>query len=460
MALRATLLVMLVLGGCASSGGVETPCTPPCAPGQTCTFGVCVVACNPPCGASQQCVIVQGATQCVGIDAGVLRDAGGDRQDQEGPFPDGDDAALSLDAWVDGAPEVPSEDGRVEGGTEVGVDTTGGTVEVSVGDVFDGSAPMDMPGDAPTEFAGLDVPRDAFSEAPMMDVGLDTAPEGPTMDVPRDTLSEPATMDASTEGPPSDAYVPPVCGEAGQPCCGGRGSDVACRAGLLCNAFENGRCVPVTSPEPLECNATASCTGGRVCQGASFCGTRACMRCAFAGMLGFDAVCDPRMGGTTCATGVCLTGRCSWACAPGTAGDAECSRRAPNTRCQEAYYGVVNERDPMRPMAWVTLGSCALVCRRNADCPMGRVCAAVPSLLDDRVEYYCVNDGRMPSGATCTASEMCQSFLCLSIPGVGRRCTTPCVSDADCPAGQRCGDVALLRPGSGAEQPSRGCLPR
>jgi len=450
--LRATaLLAALALGAC-SSEVADTPCSPACAPGQTCSFGVCQVYCNPACRASQQCVVINGATQCVGVDAGFLRDAA-----MDAPL-DGDDAP-----GVDAAQDLTTEPPPAVDADDVAAPpdaTTDAAAEPPAPDVADATA--DAPRDAAAD-AGPDATTDAAADRPdvameaAMDAPPDAPPDAPAMDAPRDAGPDAPGPDVAAETPAADAYRPPVCGEAGQPCCGGAGSDVACRTGLVCNAFENGRCVAVTSPEPLECSATTTCTGGRVCQGAGYCGTRACMRCAFAGMLGFDATCDPRMGGANCATGACITGRCSWACAPGTAGDAECSRRAPNTRCQEAYYGI--NLVSMRPTAWVTLGSCATSCRRNADCPTGRACAAVPSLLDDRVEYYCVNDGRMPSGATCTSSEMCQSYLCLSIPGVGRRCAAPCVSDADCP-GQRCGDVTLIRPTSDADQPARACLPR
>lgn len=445
-ALRVALLgAALALAACASDG-TDTPCAPACSPGEACSFGVCMVRCNPACGASQQCILVGGATQCVGVDAGTVRDVAADR-------------TPGMDALADGADEVPTFDVA----SDLAAEPT--TPDVAL------DAAAELPAtDAPAE-ASLDVapdaPRDVASEMPAMDASIDapadarvdTGAEMPAMDVPRDVVTEPPPADAAAEMPAADAYAPPVCGEVGQPCCGGNGGDVACRAGLVCNAFENGRCVRATDPAPLECSATTGCTGGRVCQGPAYCGTRACMRCAFAGMLGYDAPCDVRMGGTTCATGVCLTGRCSWACAPGTAGDAECSRQAPNTRCQEAYYGI--DIVAMRPTAWVTLGSCVPVCRRNIDCGTGRVCGAIPSLLDDRVEYYCIPEGRMPAGATCTSGDMCQSLMCLSIPGVGRRCTTPCLSDTDCPtAAPRCGDLQLLRPGSGAEQASRGCLPR
>jgi len=437
------------LAACASDD-VDTPCAPACVPGETCSFGVCQVRCNPACGASQQCLLVGGATRCVGVDAGTVRDVATDQ-------PPG------MDAPADTADEVPAFD--VQG--DLAAEPTSPDVALD--------APAELPAtDAPAEAAAdvlpdvlPDAPRDVASEPIAMDasmdapadVAADAAAELPAMDAPHDVATEPPPpTDAPAEMPAGDVYTPPACGASGQPCCGGSGGDVACRAGLVCNAFENGRCTPVTPPEPLECASSSGCTGMRVCQGPGFCGTRACMRCAFAGMLGYDAVCDARMGGVNCATGSCLTGRCSWACAPGTAGDAECSRRAPNTRCQEVYYGI--NIVAMRPTAWVTLGSCVPVCRRNGECPMGRACGAVPSLLDDRVEYSCVADGRMPAGATCTSGEMCQSFMCLSIPGVGRRCTTPCLSNMDCPAAApRCGDLQLIRPGSGAEQASRGCLP-
>jgi len=444
-ALRAALLgAALALAACASDDA-ETPCAPACASGETCSFGVCQVRCNPACGASQQCILVGGATRCVGVDAGTVRDVTADQ-------PPG------VDAPADGADEVPSFDAA----SDLAAEAT--TPDVAL------DAPAELPAtDAPAEAAAdvpVDIVRDVASEMPAMDasidapadVGLDAPAEMPAIDVPRDVVTEPPPADAAAEMPAGDVYMPPACGEVTQPCCGGNGGDVACRAGLVCNAFENGRCVRVTDPAPLECSSSSSCTGGRVCQGPGFCGTRACMRCNAVGMLAYDVVCDARMMGANCATGSCLTGRCSWACAPGTAGDAECSRRAPNTRCQEVYYGI--NIVAMRPTAWVTLGSCVPVCRRNSECTMGRVCGAIPSLLDDRVEYNCIPEGRMPAGATCTSGEMCQSLMCLSIPGVGRRCTTPCLSNMDCPAAApRCGDLQLLRPGSGAEQASRGCLP-
>ena len=440
--LRATaLLAALALGAC-SSEVADTPCTPACAAGQTCSFGVCQVYCNPACGASQQCVVINGATQCVRVDAGYLRDAA-----MDAPL-DGDDAP-GIDAPADFASEPPPP---------VDADDVAGGPDIVAPDVpTEPSAP-----DAVAE-AAVDVPRDVAADAAMdatMDAVADrpdAAPDVSPMDAPRDAAPD-AAPDVAAEMPAPDAYSPPACGSLNQPCCGGVGGDVACRTGLVCNAYENGRCVAVTSPEPLECSASSTCTGGRVCQGVGYCGTRACMRCAFAGMLGFDATCDPRMAGVNCATGACITGRCSWACAPGAAGDTECATRAPGTRCQEAYYGINIVSG--RPTAWVTVGSCAPACARNADCPTGRACAATPSLLGDRVDYYCAPDGRMPSGATCTASEMCQSYLCLSIPGVGRRCTTPCVADGDCPSGQRCGDITLIRPSSDADQPARACLPR
>ncbi len=420
---------------------------------------MCQVYCNPPCRASQQCLLIGGATQCVGVDAGVVRDVAVDQSPTvDGPGDAGDEVP-SFDVAADVAADVSAEL-PPDAPTDTPADAPTMDAPAEIG--------ADAPGDVAMEAAPPDAPRDVAmdvaADAPAMDVAadapaMDAPPDLPAMDAPRDVAAESPPADVTAEGPAVDAYTPPACGASGQPCCGGRGGDVACRTGLVCNAFENGRCVPVTAPEPLECSATTACSGGRVCQGSAFCGMRACMRCAFAGMLPYDAVCDPRMGGVNCSTGACLTGRCSWACAPGTAGDAECSRRAPNTRCQEVYYGI--NIVAMRPTAWVTLGSCVPVCRRNSECPAGRVCGAVPSLLDDRVEYYCLPEGRMPAGATCTSGEMCQSYMCLSIPGVGRRCTTPCVSDSDCPAAApRCGDLQLLRPGSGAEQASRGCLPR
>jgi hypothetical protein len=440
--LRVTVvLVALALGAC-SSEVLDTPCSPACPAGQTCSFGICQAYCNPACGASEQCVVVKGATRCVGVDGGVVRDVGPELPPPIDAPVDGGDVATPTEASVDTASEPPPPPDAPDDQPADAIDL----------DVFFPPDALDASADAVEADGALDASADRL-DAPGTDAGMDAG-----MDVGMDAQGDVTVDAAPPDGTAPDAYTPPVCGAAGQPCCGGVGGDVACRAGLVCNAFERGRCVAATGAEPTECVATAMCTGGRVCQGPTFCGTRACMRCAVAGMLPYDAVCDPRMGGSTCATGVCLTGRCSWACAPGTAGDAECSRRAPNTRCQEAYYGI--NLMAMRPTAWVTLGSCVPVCRRNADCPMGRVCAAVPSLLDDRVDYSCVPEGRLPSGSACTASEMCQSFLCLSIPGTGRRCSAPCVSDGDCPATQRCGEVQLLRPTSDAEQSARGCLPR
>lgn len=456
--LRATLLTAALALAACSSEVTDTPCTPACRAGETCSFGVCQVYCNPTCGASQQCLVINGATQCVGVDAGTARDgapdqlpgmdAPADTSDEVPTFDVAPDLATEppppLDAPAEAAPDgPPAPDGPAPDlAPDLALDRADATAELPA---------MDAPDAAPDATADR---VDATAEpAPM-----DAAAEMPAMDAPRDAAAEPAPMDAAAEMPAPDAPTLPPCGASGQPCCGGPGSDVACRAGLVCNAFENGRCVAATSPEPLECSSSSACTAGRVCQGAAFCGSRACMRCAPAGMLAYDAPCASNSMGVTCSTGVCLSGRCSWACAPGTAGDAECSRRAPNTRCQEAYYGI--NFVSMRPTAWVTLGGCAPVCRRNGECTMGRACGAIPSLLDDRIEYYCIADGRMPTGSTCTSGDMCQSLLCLSIPGVGRRCTTPCVADTDCPAAQRCGDIQLLRPVSGAEQPSRGCLPR
>ncbi len=429
--LRALALSLSLLAAACGDGAPSTPCSPACRAGETCTFGVCTVACNPACGAGEQCVLSGSATSCVRLDGGARPDVTADAP----ATPDAPaDAPADSPAPLDAAPDAPAD-----------------------------APAVDAPADTPAPDAAIDAPADAPADAPVdMPAPIDAPVDTPaTMDAP-DVFDAPVVVDAPRDTPDvMDAPSLPPCGDRGQPCCGVTGrSDVVCRNGLLCNAFQRGTCVDVTR-EPGECQPAAGCSGMNACGGPTGCGDRWCYRCQPRGTLAYDAVCNPDLGGADCASGVCQRGRCTYACSVGNAGDAECTRLAPGSRCIATVYGL--DLDGGTPSRWATLGSCAPGCARASDCTGGRACIATANLAEDRIDFICATTTRTGGpGAACSSmgANTCQSGLCVSTAPPSGVCMAPCTADGDCTSGLTCQTVNLIRPVSGTSYPARGCLPR
>lgn len=352
------------------------------------------------------------------------------------------------------------------GGADGGSDALGFDAPAGDGSTGDGPLP---PGDvAPSEGGPTEdspPPPDGGVDAVVMDTGVPPMDTGaPPMDTgapPRDTGMPPMDTGPRPDGMTPDGPAP--CGRVGQPCC----SELSC--------FPEAECVDLVCRAVTrilgQCDHATDCPRmGETCTGLAVCGTRTCYRCGTPpGMRGFDSAC---MTYSECGTGLCFPNcvtepctnrRCTVPCRIGTTGDAECAARMPGYVCEASIYYSGGGGDSGTTERWVTLGHCVRGCARDADCNEGRACVPTLDLLLDRTKFVCRFTTRTgATGGPCTDGRDCRSSLC--IPGVlpmGRgACTTPCMTDADCPtAAPLCIEFPLFTP-SGAFQNVRGCLPR
>jgi hypothetical protein len=124
---------------------------------------------------------------------------------------------------------------------------------------------------------------------------------------------------------------------------------------------------------------------------------------------GSGATCGGADGGTCPRTGeICVNGRCVFS-----------NKASPSTQ------------------------RTALRCTRNGDCHTGESCVALFNLdqTDIRSDGACLWNGdgtgaRKAGGEACATAEECGSFICSS--QTGGVCLPLCVSDTDCPTGQKC----------------------
>lgn len=440
-----SLLVLALVVGC---GDGSTPagasCEPACSSGYACNFGVCTPACNPPCGALEQCIVRSGASACVSTDASAPPwDIVTDLATNDTPTPP-DDASPPGDGAL--SDTIAPSDTTAPEDAPAPSDTTAPEDNAPITDT---PAPIDRP-----DAGSMDVPRD-------MTAPMDTTTvtdRGPVTDAPADrgtTTDTPVDRGPGTDVPrdtgPMDAGPPP-CGREGQPCC----FDV-CAAGLRCLAD---RCQRYTL-DTGECFHDSQCPAGRVCAGPQFCtGGRSCFRCteALSSATGRDTTC---MTYTSCATGLCINGRCTASCRYGTTGDTECQTFAANHVCAQTIFGVP-PFDAGTAAAWETRGACVPSCARNADCTNGRVCVVNGDYVGDRTRFICSTTTRMgAAGARCTSFRDCQSGLCVNgaFADGTSACTAPCVNNADCPAAApRCTFIDYYTP-NGVPFTGRGCLP-
>lgn len=268
-----------------------------------------------------------------------------------------------------------------------------------------------------------------------------------------------------SDGAAADAHVPPMnCGMPGQACCLGRG----CLGGGYC---EGAMCrAPVR--QTGECSRNADCPTGQTCGGLFTCtggadggvgdagpiNTRGCFLCGMPpGAGAYGAACT---NAGSCASGLCSGGRCTEACEFGSAGDTACAAHGPNHRCLNLFF------TPTAMAPVTTLGVCAPICQRDADCAAGTACMPRLNYFADRMDFACVTpagtltgspgDACNPSGTT-----TCRNILCVQTGSATTGyCTSPCLTDADCPAAApRCAEITLSRP-SGMPQGGRSCGPR
>lgn len=88
---------------------------------------------------------------------------------------------------------------------------------------------------------------------------------------------------------------------------------------------------------------------------------------------------------------------------------------------------------------------CSRGCSTHADCASEHVCAS----------GYCQRDD---TGAVCSGSAGCLLGLCAGDPSMGTgRCTRPCASASDCPAGYGCSDAGGVFVCVNIEQPCSSC---
>lgn len=407
------------LGACGDNTTATAPsCVPECRAGFTCVSGSCVSACNPPCGRNERCSGSGAAAVCVS----TLGDAGDD---------------LGNDAPA--ADATPQTDGAADDASDASTAT---------------DAPADGPGDGSAGDATADdVPRrtdGVVSDGEGMDAADATVVTDvpAVMDVPRmDVVADAARTDAGL-----DAVAPTHCGNPGEICC----VDVSCIPGAEC--IDN-RCVPL-SRAAAECDHPGVCPTGYACLGPQFCGDRTCFQCGVSrGTVAFGGDCT---GGMQCASGVCDRGRCTTACTIGSTGDSECNARSAGWTCTQRIYGVGQRDGSIDPVGYVTLGTCAQSCGRNADCTAGRACLPTTNFLTDRINFICgITTRTGVAGTACDRPEQCQSGLCIPgvLPDAGSGCTAPCVSNSDCPpSAPVCERLTLITP-AGSFQTTRGCLP-
>lgn len=272
-----------------------------------------------------------------------------------------------------------------------------------------------------------------------------------------------------TDGPSPDAHVPPTnCGMTGQPCCLGR----ACFGGGYCDAMT---CRPPATRETGECTRSSDCMAGQACSGLFTCSggadagvtdagaailSRGCFLCvAPPGTGAYGAACSNASG---CASGVCSGGHCTEGCQLGPTGDATCMTHGANHRCLNLFF------TPVAMGPTTTLGVCAPMCERDADCPADSACMPRLNYVADRMDFACVvpaagltgraGEACNPSGSTTT----CRNILCTQTTSATTGyCIAPCTSDADCPATAPVCDRTFTvgRPG-GMNQPASMCRPR
>lgn len=323
-------------------------------------------------------------------------------------------------------------------------------------------------------------PRDAallVDGLPVIDAEPDPEPEPPRdrgVDPPRDATPPP--LDRAV--PPPDAALPdqgPIRGDAryGDPCrCG-----ADCASGFcLQNPYTGGG------------QCTATCGGGRACEGIDRC-VQARVPALAPGCpdpgTGFGEgdvieICAPNETGVACRgggdcviDGLCITppnplvgqipvqavcgARCQddrgcpagFRCGPvgvqgggqvqacGAAVQIAACPDGSNRSCGGVCAGglavshcLVLDDGPG--------GYCSCACRTGADCPLGFACS--PGVLD-------TGDPARPgiclpiAGYTCPAGDaQCLSTICLpgGAPGQPDQCTAPCAGPADCPGGYDC----------------------
>jgi len=306
------------------------------------------------------------------------------------------------------------------------------------------------------------------TDATTVDTGVTTDAGFATDTPPPGDVGTPIDVPATpTDGASPDAHVPPInCGMPGQPCCLGR----ACFGGGYCDAMT---CRAPAAREMGECTRSADCMAGQACSGLFTCSggadagvtdagtaifSRGCFLCvAPPGTGAFGAACTNASG---CASGVCSGGRCTEGCELGAAGDAACMARGANQRCLNLFFTPV----VMGPVT--TLGVCAAMCARDADCPADTACMPRLNYLADRMDFACVTTamsqtGRAGDACNPSGNSTCRNVLCTQTtsPTVGY-CLAPCMTDADCTASAPICDGAfsVVRP-SGMLQGARMCRP-
>lgn len=424
MRARWIFAVLLVATGCFDSGSEPEPtCRPSCRDGFTCYYGTCISICNPPCGVGTRCVALDAYRGTCVVDTA--------------------DASVS-DAPVTDAPASTPDVLPGDGGFE---DAPGDVPDAPAPDVVARDADAV---DAPAQDAPPEDVADATTDRPAMDAtSLDAgATDAGVTDV--------NVTDAGATDVPRDGGSP--CGRAGERCCAG----VSCLPGALCVSE---RCVAYTSG-PGECLSKRDCAGDLACVGGVSCGTnpdwRWCYQCrANPGVARLGERCTSY---ADCATGVCSSGRCTYACDPGPAGDSQCAGLGVrNGRCTEVVYGLTPIADGGVPRAWQVLGECDVGCTRNSDCASGTYCIPLSGDLLDRVTFVCgTTRATAVAGTPCRWGDDCQSGMCISgaNPAGGAACSAPCEVDGDCPGTAPSCTPIRLYTASGTPVQVRGCLPR
>jgi len=104
---------------------------------------------------------------------------------------------------------------------------------------------------------------------------------------------------------------------------------------------------------------------------------------------------------------------------------------------------------------------CEKACKRDRDCPRGKICGLSNDIARDRVLAICRDPvGDVQPGSFCSAANDCVHGVCSRLPGMDPFCTQLCVNGPDCPAtAARCGDSMIPTPSMQNTNDFKICLP-
>ncbi len=190
--------------------------------------------------------------------------------------------------------------------------------------------------------------------------------------------------------------------------------------------------------EASTCWVDGNCKVGEVCKDVEGCA------CGDAGCIPTPGHCS--LPGACCLSdaecgddGVCLGNRCSPSPAAGQCySDADCGA---GTSCAGAFVCPCGDTSCLIPTTPGVCTSAEVCCKDASDCPPTAVCVDGKSCVNPPANNKCFVDGHCGAGRVCEGAQVCAcGDLCPGpdIAGTCKTLMTPCVSQGDCPGGQRC----------------------